>query len=425
MELSGIPYQMVQFGRSGELIDGGEVEAAKTMLTERGVTDVLVLSHGWNNNIASAQARYERLLGHVRSLLDGELRGAFAGRSLAAIGVVWPSMRYTDPDQIPGRAASSDLRAALADEIDAARTFLADDDAHPLRPVLDELRDQLASIEDRVGLRHTLAEAVRTQLGASVAAQEEPDVDSRDLKDTKIETRLSANLEGVEVAEAGQAAGGFSAGPFQIVRNLLNLSTYYEMKDRAGTVGLSGVRPLLRALRQVRPGVRLHLVGHSFGGRLVSAAALGTDGDESLPIDSLHLLQAAFSQFAFGERTERAPEGHFRRVVRDGHVTGPILVTHTKNDRAVGVAYVIASALRGQNASGFGDQNDPFGAIGSNGAINAGAEFQVLSDTEPATFQPGRVYNLHADLIPNHGDVEQRAVVRAVMLGMLAEPARS
>ena len=53
--------------------------------------------------------------------------------------------------------------------------------------------------------------------------------------------------------------------------NVLNFTTYYEMKARAGTVGKNGVGQLIDHLApQVE---RIHLIGHSFGGRVVAAAA--------------------------------------------------------------------------------------------------------------------------------------------------------
>lgn len=52
----------------------------------------------------------------------------------------------------------------------------------------------------------------------------------------------------------------------------MNLSTYFKMKIRAGTVGSKGLAPLIDRLAQNVD--RVHLVGHSFGGRLVTAAAM-------------------------------------------------------------------------------------------------------------------------------------------------------
>ncbi len=55
-------------------------------------------------------------------------------------------------------------------------------------------------------------------------------------------------------------------------------------------------------------------------------------------------------------------------MVDQQRVKGPILVTHTKNDKAVGVAYPLASRISGDKTAAFGDENDKFGGLGRNGA---------------------------------------------------------
>ena len=52
------------------------------------------------------------------------------------------------------------------------------------------------------------------------------------------------------------------------------------MKDRAGVVGKHGLNPLLRGIcAPLARTLRIHLVGHSFGGRLVTAAGRRAAGD--------------------------------------------------------------------------------------------------------------------------------------------------
>ena len=80
------------------------------------------------------------------------------------------------------------------------------------------------------------------------------------------------------------------------------------------------------------------------------------------------LLQAAFSHNGFAEKFDQSHDGFFRKVVTDRKVSGPIVITYTKNDNAVGLMYPLASLIAGQNASKIGDANDPYGGIGRNGA---------------------------------------------------------
>jgi pimeloyl-ACP methyl ester carboxylesterase len=183
------------------------------------------------------------------------------------------------------------------------------------------------------------------------------------------------------------------------------------MKERAGTVGRKGVAPLIDQAARTIP--RIHLVGHSFGGRLVTAAAASSTTDR---IKSMVLLQAAFSHNGFS----RNMNGFFRKVVDDRRVDGPIIITHTKNDRAVGVAYPIASRLAGQKAAALGDENDVFGGIGRNGAqkLEPGETVKAaLLDVDgDYALSAGKLFNLEASaFIKDHGDVRGRQVAYAIL----------
>ncbi len=202
------------------------------------------------------------------------------------------------------------------------------------------------------------------------------------------------------------AAGLLSAG--------VEATSYYLMKERAAEVGAGGVAPLVRMLKQVSPETEVHLAGHSFGARLATAAvmALGQDSGAAL-VDTMMLLQAAFSQFAF------SPGGFFRPVVERRMVRSSIAVTHTVHDRAVGLAYPFASMLKKQNASGLGGPNDPYGGLGANGARGLAPEECVhlnLDDLESLSrFRGTPVINLNADrVILGHTDICKPQVAAAL-----------
>jgi hypothetical protein len=200
---------------------------------------------------------------------------------------------------------------------------------------------------------------------------------------------------------------------------LLNITTFYAMKSRAGDVGSRGVAALLDTVAATHPGVRVHLAGHSFGARVVAMAA----ATSTAPISSMSLLQGAFSHRGLAARDDRLrmPDGAFRRVLTGGHLRGPVVVTHTHNDKAVGLAYALASRLADQVASGVGDPGDPYGGLGANGAVGtAEAVAGELGDEHTTyAFQPGRVHNLHADkFVTGHSDVTNLAVANAVLAGI-------
>ena len=212
--------------------------------------------------------------------------------------------------------------------------------------------------------------------------------------------------------------GDLLSGVQAAARRIANFATYYQMKLRAGTVGSKGVADLLRRVRAAKPAIRIHLVGHSFGGRLVIAAAHALPANTDLV--TMSLLQAAFSHNGlsegFGE--DHNEKGFFRALVDEKRMSGPIIITYTKNDKAVGIAYPLASRIAGQNAAALGDQNDPYGGMGRNGAQNTKEtdnRFTLGLPGTPYSFEKGKIHNISSDLIQDHGDVRRIEVAYAVL----------
>jgi hypothetical protein len=197
------------------------------------------------------------------------------------------------------------------------------------------------------------------------------------------------------------------------------------MKARAGTVG-QGVGLLLD--EKLPASVeRIHLVGHSFGGRLVSAAAMASSTDK---IKSMTLLQAAFSHNGFSDNFDNSPTpnpGYFRPVIDQQRIKGPLLITYTPNDFAVGILYPAASRLSGTVAAAYGDKNDKFGGIGRNGAqkMKPGEVKEDVNKLLPVngsySWQPGKIHNLEgSDYIRDpkgidaHGFVKGKEIAWAI-----------
>ncbi len=185
--------------------------------------------------------------------------------------------------------------------------------------------------------------------------------------------------------------------------NLSNLTTFYRMKGRAGLIGREGLAPVLDAFSVRHPGIRIHLAGHSFGARLVTAAADAV----KTPVRTMTLLQGAFSHTAFAPTVNGVP-GAFRQVLVKHKVAGPIAATHTRNDQAVGLAYALASRVAGQEAAFLGDSRDRFGGIGSNGAIHTpeAVANSLLPVGSAYVLDAGKIHNLRADtFIKAHSDI--------------------
>jgi hypothetical protein len=207
----------------------------------------------------------------------------------------------------------------------------------------------------------------------------------------------------------GAVAGG--------VGKLLNLTTWYVMKERSGTVGTKGVAPAVRALHDKCPAVKIHLVGHSLGGRLMASCAKALGRSPKLRPDSLMLLEAAFSHYGFSPDNGRGSAGFFRDVVTRKVVKGPFVSTFSAQDTVVGKAYSIMSRLAGDNTREIGDASDEYGGIGRNGPLKT-AEVTTSRLQVPGIaydYKIGVINNLDGSggLIKDHGDVTSDAITYA------------
>jgi hypothetical protein len=138
----------------------------------------------------------------------------------------------------------------------------------------------------------------------------------------------------------------------------------------------------------------------------------------------ISLLQGAFSHYSFSGAWSPGKAGFYRAVVSPGRVSGPMVVTHTRNDNAVGIAYAMASSLANQVASDVGGPDSLYGGLGSNGAQKtdlARNDQDLGAVGTEYDFGDRAVYNLRADTyISSHSDVRGPEVAHAVLRAVAA-----
>ncbi len=433
------PYQELEFAKDGSPVHHEQADAVRTLADQ--VTDVVAVSHGWNNDMDEARALYRNLFAGVDAVRQA--RGAPLGdRSIGVVGILWPSKKFTDAELIPGGAAGvGDADPALPDDL---RSMAGVFDAPGAGAILDRAAALAGRLEESPKAQREYADLLRSLVSADGSEPADaPDelfaLDGPDLMDRLQTAMLSLSLGAVPAAGGGAMGLGGGVGgvggvggaaglgsmlsrAWSTGRSLLNFVTYYEMKARAGRIGAASVAPVLHA--QVAGRATLHLVGHSFGARLVTAAADAQPGANS--VGSVNLLQAAFSHNSFAKEWEPGHPGGFRRMVDEHRVSGSTIITHTRNDKAVGIAYAIASSIADQAASGLGDADSPFGGLGSNGAQHTAEadNGQALQDVDATYhFAGGVIHNLLADrFVSGHSDVTNTQVANAVLQNILAAP---
>ncbi len=424
--IAGIPVFELEFDKGGKLFAPAQLGDLTACLQTNAATDVVLFAHGWNNDMADARKLYTGLFTELGAFTGATQPAGLSTRKFVGAAVLWPSKKFTDDDLIPGGAASVSsgekalIKARLKDMAkDSPRLGKSVAVSAVKAKKIAKAEALLKTIENDPKAQEEFVRVIRSLLSDKAAHADDGTKDLFKVSARKLLDNLKRPVVIAAKPGAGGAAGfttpaGVGAGGaadlgdsiLSGIRRLMNMTTYYQMKERAGTVGVNGVAPVIAKLRQKLPALRIHLAGHSFGGRVMTAAADAAGGSNK--IDSLTLLQAAYSHNGLAAKFDGKSDGFFRKVVTGKKVRGPIVITCTKNDRAVGIAYPLASRLGGQQAAALGDENDPYGGIGRNGAVKTpeASKGTLLAVNGGYQFAGGRIYNLNADaVITGHSDI--------------------
>jgi hypothetical protein len=319
-----------------------------------------------------------------------------------------------------GEGPPPPVATASLDDVHAAlnKGYTAANQQALLADLVTLLRDRADSDEALQGFQQKLKQLLASEVQGAALDKANPDAADGAVGDMPYKTfrRLLDTLG----HQMPQSAAGGAAGLMDSLgklwdgaKDVLRVGTYWQMKERAGVVGRTGLGPLVAKLHARVPAVRVHLVGHSFGARLVSnalaglpAAATGT----ASPVKSLLLLQGAFSHFAFADVL---PQDNTRSGALKGmaaRVDGPLLATHTLRDLAVGRSYPAASFVNRDDASAASDQVSRWGAMGNDGAQAVEAVRLPLGDVGTVyPFKTGQWINLDGNQVIIHGGLPSGA----------------
>jgi hypothetical protein len=425
VELFGFPYLEVSFDPAGAVHSTSERASILRFAGDTNCTDLLVLAHGWNGDDADARRLYHALAARCADA-TGRVE-AMQGRRLALLGVLWPARTFID-DSFGGYRPAAPKLPRPDDSLIARLALLGPlvgDLA--LTTGLAEARTALSCLDRVGGARRVYVDAIRGALGGvrrRLGGSEEvpraffsadgAEVFDRLARPPQRVPALSGRAALADRQHPGTAAGpALLGGAWHAARNLLDLAAYLFMRDRASTVGRDGLAPLLRDI-QAAGDLRLHLAGHSLGAPLVAAAC--TDPTRLAPVTSLTLLQGAQSDVGFAAEWAPGRAGAFRPCLAAGALAGPILVTHTANDRVLAAIYAMAQCLAGEPAgTSVGGR---CGALGRDGARSTAEAVDGELRKRDGSYQlrPGIIHNLRADaFVSQHVEVAGPEVANALL----------
>src|SRR5262249_2913478 len=124
--VAGFPYFEVEYTADGAVFDAKQVAALRDFVVGNGTTDLVLISHGWNNDMSEARDLYTRFLTCLRAVVDQQAVAGLGTKTLAVMAVLWPSKKFADEQLTPsgaaalGSAVSPDLIGRQLDRLETA-----------------------------------------------------------------------------------------------------------------------------------------------------------------------------------------------------------------------------------------------------------------------------------------------------------------
>lgn len=375
-----VPDPQLPGGKMSDFV----IETAKASAS----TDLFIMSHGWKGDLPGAYEQYDKWVGAFASLsVDRDaMRKARPGFKDLHVGFHWPSLAWGDEKPVSGDSFAA--RATGAREM-MSKYAQALGDTPAVRAALTQLFEELRTNAAAFALTPKMREAyVALNEALELGTDGAPGAGASDREPFDPDKALRAAPNDVS----------FGSGGLGSLLSPLRQLTFWSMKKRANQMGENYLHGFVARLMAECSGVRVHLMGHSFG-CIVMSSALGGPGAVAplpRPVTSCVLVQGAMSLWAFASSIpfKNGMEGYFAKVLADGKVSGPIATTVSTHDYAVGRLYPWAAGVAGQVA--YDPRNLPqFGAIGTFGICGTTATQESMrASNESYSFKTGHIYNV-------------------------------
>lgn len=421
---TGEPMWDLVFDEAGQLTAPTRAAFLDEIATEN-VTDLFVFSHGWGTSVGSARDLYNTVFLLIRQAAQGAVgidRPGF-------VGIYWPSLWFPDtPATAPTPTGAPQAGVTgLQNESAGTAALSGGEIAESLQSGFSDpgqqqtVRDLGRLIDEGVAAvgtgetddikeqrLHDINSLLRTLLPPEPEGEYEDQGETTLLLTDDPKRDYQATAEAFGSAPPGSSAEGIGdwfAKAINGAKDVLRVFSYNVMKARAGDIGRAGLGPLLGDLHRQTDPVRVHLIGHSFGARLVSFALAGISNPAESPVASLLLIQGAFSHWSFAHAEDNPFGSPGALNVYADRVHGPLIATYSMYDWAVGRWYPKASFLSGQDAQAVvAGRWDGMGADGYQ-AVNPTADRVMPEDGRlDYQFAPGTFYRVDAVNVINNTD---------------------
>jgi pimeloyl-ACP methyl ester carboxylesterase len=441
------PFFVIPFDKDGACSGPRTRKALLEHISTGDPSHVFLFSHGWNNPWPTTIDKYAEFIeGFARTRARHPLPGRFRP---TIVGIFWPSaILVAKEDQAPDIAAggpSGDPEEdeqwvaelmALAEEIEPGSRERFYELAQSPSVTSDELAE-LAGMLRPVWAGRSDDPEDADELGSN------PGLDAEELLDL---WREAASME----EPSGAAPAGVPAGPFADAtatqgapaalsspaaasvldvinpRNIARTATVLLMKDRAGRVGARGVARLLEDVLGATD-VPVHLVGHSYGCKVVMSA-LCRVSRSARQVESALLLQPAMSYLAFAADVPGldGPGGYRPALER---CVQPVRATYSRFDIPLTKLFHLAvrrASDLGEVQIAAGAPPSRYSALGGFGPAERPDSAQVAARPPGSRYDApagARVIGVEASkVISGHSDISNEATWWMLLDQVLGRP---
>ena len=405
---SDLQYHLVCFDKKGveRQYDGvlqSKVLAQALAAPDSNITDIFFVSHGWKGDVPAAIDQCNRWIGAM-GRLDADrraIREKDPNFTPLIVGVHWPSQPWGD-ENLPADTESLLLgtaqEAGPGDLVEMYAEAIASTPA--ARQALETIMDAAAQDYGQAELDADVSDAYATLLREADLGADDDFLEPED-EATAWDPQEVFRRARVDESGPGMLGGDSLADSF--LSPLRQLS-FWSMKKRARVVGEAGLGGVVATLQSAsaKP-VRVHLMGHSFGCILVSAAAMAAATKTGRPVDTLILIQGALSLWSYSRAPKKNKPGYFSNIPENRLVRGAIVTTLSEHDKAVGNLYPMAARLAKQYTLADLPLYGGVGTYGICGLTNTGPDIAISDDSAGYGFVLGGIYNIDATRIIANG----------------------
>ena len=192
--------------------------------------------------MADARNLYKNLFDRVNEVLGKGSVSNLGPRKFAVLGILWPSKKFAEEELIPSGAAgisSAVTVESIQKQLDNLKGVFDRPDADAN---IEKARKLVPKLENSPSAQRQFADLIRSLPEKGKGSTEDASDSFFTLDGAEVMKRLGkpafappSHAKPAAGASGGAAGlGSFFSGITSAARNLLNFTTYYQMKERAG-----------------------------------------------------------------------------------------------------------------------------------------------------------------------------------------------